>query len=114
MNRCRNSFPNEQGAWVRRSGTMFLGTTRGAVPGRVLPFQFRAALPYTMELTDGWLRFRQGPRMVNTNDTLTISSISTATPAVVTISGSLPNFGVGDPRTWVTGNQVLLNITGCE
>ena len=107
MNRCRNSFPNEQGAWVRRSGTMFLGTTRGAVPGRVLPFQFKAALPYTMELTDGFLRFRQGPRMVTTNDDVTITAISTATPAVVTVSGSLP-------ASWATGNQVLLSITGCE
>ena len=107
MNRCRNSFPNEQGAWVRRSGTLFLGTTRGGAPGRVLPFQFKAALPYTMELTDGFLRFRQGPRMVTTNDDLTVTAISSANPAVVTVSGSLPG-------SWVTGNQVLLNIIGCE
>jgi len=107
MNRCRNGFSNEQGAWVRRSGTIFLGTTRNGAPGRVLPFQFRAALPYTIELTDGFLRFRQGPRLVTTNDDQTITSISNATPPVVTVSGSLP-------ASWATGNQVLLNITGCE
>jgi hypothetical protein len=107
LNRCRNSFPNEQGAWVRRSGTLFLGTTRNGSPGRVLPFQFRAALPYTMEFTDGFLRFRQGPRMVTTNDDLTITAISNANPAVVTVSPSLPT-------AWATGNQVLLNIIGCE
>jgi len=105
MNRCRNSFPNEQGAWVKRSGTIFLGTTRNGGPGRVLPFQFRAALPYTMELTDGFLRFRQGPRTVTTNDDKTITAISGATPAVVTTS---PAHG------WTTGNQITFNITGAE
>jgi hypothetical protein len=107
MNRCRNSFSNEQGAWVRRSGTIFCGTTRNGAPGRVLPFQFKAALPYTMEFTDGFLRFRQGPRLVTTNDDVTVASISTANPAVVTVSSPLPS-------SWATGNQVLLNITGTE
>jgi len=105
MNRCRNALPLEQGAWTRRPGSMFCQPTRMGSPGRVLPFQFRRALPYSMEFTDGFLRFRQGPRLVTTNDNVTITGISTATPAVVTTSA---------PHGWANNNQVYLNITGAE
>src|SRR5262245_32120322 len=99
MNVCHNGFPMEQGAWTRRPGTMYLGTTRTGFAGRVLPFQFKRALPYTMEFTDGFLRFRQGPRLVMTNDAKTVTAISNANPAVVTTS---TNHG------WTTGNQIML------
>lgn len=105
MNVCRNGFPLEQGAWTRRPGTRFTGTTRRGFAGRVLPFQFKQALPYTMEFTDGFLRFRQGPRLVTTNDDVTISSISAANPAVVSVT---PAPG------WATGDQIILNMVGAE
>lgn len=83
MNVCRNSFPVEIGAWTRRPGTKHAGTTRGGLAGRVMKFDFEQAAAYTMEFTDGFVRFRAGERMAVTDDARSVVSISTADPAVV-------------------------------
>lgn len=57
LNVCRNSHPIEEGAWLRRSGTRFLGTTLNSAKGRVMSFAFAQAFPYYLEFTDGNLRF---------------------------------------------------------
>lgn len=93
---CFNGFPLEPGAWTRRPGTMELGFTRGGNPGRVVAFPFEEAQPYNMEFTDGFLRFWGGTQLATTNDSVVISAISTANPAVVTLSTAV---------TWVTGNS---------
>src|SRR5258708_38903914 len=60
MNVCRNGFPLEEGAWVRRSGTRCVTATRNGLAGRVIPFAFEQAAPYVMEFTDGFLRMVAG------------------------------------------------------
>src|SRR5690242_9089450 len=57
---CINAFPVEAGAWTRRPGTAYAGTTLNGAPGRVLSFAFEQATPITIELTDGNLRTREG------------------------------------------------------
>lgn len=98
LNVCLNSFPVEIGAWVRRPGTQHAGHTRGGAKGRVMEFDFEQASPVTMEFTDGWLRFRTGPTLLNTNDAQIVSAISTANPAVVQTAAA---------SGWSTGNTVI-------
>src|SRR5581483_9021698 len=110
MNVCRNGYPLEEGAWVRRSGTHFSATTYKGKAGRVIPFSFQEDAPYVMEFTDGVLRMFAATdttsgllntlphdfRIVTTNDNQQVSSVSSASPAVVATAG---NHG------WMTGDQ---------
>lgn len=61
---CLNSYPVEMGAWTRRPGTMFAGTTLNGAPGRVIGFDLKQTAPVTLEFTDGNLRFRSGPALI--------------------------------------------------
>jgi hypothetical protein len=111
LNVCRNSFPIEEGAWVRRSGTRFAATTLNGAAGRLIKFDFEQSAPYIMEFTNGVLRMfavatqtsglvtplPNDFRLVTTNDNQQVSNISTANPAVVT---------TGSAHGWATGDQV--------
>lgn len=88
MSKCFNSLPVEQGAWTRRPGTRCAAPTRGGVQGRVIDFDFSQNAPYTMEFTNGHLRFFSTYSLVHTYDEQTVSAISTANPAVVTYQGN--------------------------
>lgn len=93
-----NGFPVEIGTWTRRPGTQYAGHVRGGNKGRVGEFDFEQSNPITMEFTDGWLRFRNGPSLLTTNDAQAIVSISSANPAVVKTSGT---------NNWAAGNTVI-------
>lgn len=98
---CLNAFPTEIGPWCPRPGTAFAGATDGGKPGRTISWAFEQASPVTLEFTDGNVCFRNGVAWTTTNDTKTISGISTANPAVV--SGA-PN--------WPTGARVFFGLLG--
>ncbi len=103
MNVCLNFIPIETGALLRRPGTRHVGTTRGGVTGRLIPFAFEQAFPYVMNFTDGTIRFTTGPAYVMTNDAQTIVAISAANPAVVqTVTA----------HGWSTGDTVMFNSLG--
>lgn len=99
MNLCRNSLPIEEGAWTRRPGTMQAGATRNGAAGVLREFHFNQARPYTMELTDGYLRFRSGTALA-TEDEVTVSAVADAD---VTVAIS---------RSWVVGDQVVFRLVG--
>jgi hypothetical protein len=107
MNVCLNMFPTEQGAIARRSGSMFLQTTRGGAPGRMLSFAVNESEPLMLEFTDGFLRAYAfngvNVALCTTNDAQTVSSISTANPAVVQTSMA---------HGWSTGNTVMFSGLG--
>lgn len=111
MNVCLNGLPVEQGAWTRRPGTQFLSTTRNGSPGRVVNFDFIEAAPYTMELTDGFLRFFCGPlflsdpQLVWTNDGKSVISITLANPA---------NIKTAVAHAWTTGDHVQFVFLGAN
>lgn len=104
LNVCTNYYPVETGALARRMGTRFLGTTKGGNVGRLIGVDFSVTDPYQLEFTNGYMRAWQEAGIV-TGTAATISTISTATPAKVTASGSLP----GD---WATGNTVIFAFVG--
>jgi len=97
LNVCFNGFPTEIGTWIRRPGTRFGGATRAGSPGRVIRFDFEQSNPYTMEFTDGFIRFRSGANIATTNDLQSADSVSTANPAVVETNQA---------SGWLTGNSV--------
>jgi hypothetical protein len=102
MNACLNGYPIEPGAWIRRSGSRFCATTRGAKVGRLIAFTFQEDAPYNMEFTDNMLRFFNGPTLVPTNDAQAVTAISAANPAEVTTG----------THGWSTGNTVMFNSLG--
>lgn len=104
LNVCLNAYPIEQGAWRRRSGTRHAWQTRGGAAGRVMNWDFREASPYSIEFTDGWMRFRLGPNLVYSNDAQTVTSISAANPAKV-LTGT---------HGWATGNQGVFAALGAN
>lgn len=112
MNVCLNGHPTEYGAWVRRPGTMFAGTTRGGQIAKVVKFDFQVSTSfaslqpiaaYTLEFTASFLRFRVGQRWATTNDAVSVASISAANPAVVNTAA---------PVTWATSNTVTFSGLG--
>ena len=100
---CFNSLPVEAGAWTRRPGSRHAGITRGGGAARVLDMSFQQSTSYTLEFSDGYLRFRSGATLVTTNDAQTVSAISTANPAVVTTA---------EDHGWSTGDVVLFPTLG--
>src|ERR1035437_5985569 len=112
MNVCRNGFPIEEGAWVRRSGTRFAAPTLGGAAGRVMAFAFEQTSPYILELTATAMRMFAVAQqvtglttakptdftLVTTNDNRQVTDFSAAVPGVVTVSAV---------ETWVTGDQVV-------
>jgi hypothetical protein len=97
---CFNGLPIEEGCWTRRSGTQVCGHTRSGAAARLLKFNFTAAAPYNVELTDAYLRLWKGTSPVG-DESAAVSDISTATPAVLTI---------GTSKTWATGDQVFFEL----
>ena len=96
LNVCLNAFPAEIGPQIRRPGTAHALTTRGGKPGRVIRFDFEQSSPYTLEFTDGYLRFRSGLSLATTNDAQSVVAISSANPAVVQVAAA-----------WATGTTVM-------
>ena len=117
LNVCRNAFPMEEGAWIRRSGTKFPATTLNGGAGKLIKFDFEQTAPYILEFTDGALRMlaaaaqTQGLtngapldfRLVTTNDNQQIAGVSTANPAVVQTNAA---------HGWATGDQVQFYFDG--
>lgn len=86
MNRCQNYYPIEQGSLLRRQGTQYVGHTKAGAPGRLKGFDLTDN-PLQLEFTTGFVRFISGAKFL-ANGVKNISSISTATPAVVTTSAA--------------------------
>lgn len=103
MNVCRNVIPIETGAATRRTGTKELAFTRKGQAGRLLNFQFTNSTPYTMELTDGVLRFYNSQQLVISEEPRTVLYINTATPAVMVTSASCGGI------TWNDGDTIVFN-----
>lgn len=97
---CRNMIPLEEGALTRRPGTRVRSPTRGGGPGRLVNFDFTATHPYTLEFTDGYLRFGTGLDVVTENSAYVISNISSGDPALFTVA----------TNSWATGDEILFSF----
>src|ERR1700688_1755123 len=97
MNACRNSFPMEEGACVRRPGTRMLFPTYKGYPARLFSVAFQATMPFTLEFTASNLKFVHGNWPLVTPEVTRVVSISTAKPAVVTCQSPVP---------WATGDEI--------
>lgn len=105
MNVCTNGLPIETGAWTRRPGTAEGGISRQGKPSRPIAFPFEQAFPYTVEFTDGFVRFWSGTARATTNDSQAIASISAAKPAIIQTA---------NPHGWASGNAVFFSALGAN
>lgn len=103
MNVCTNSMPIETGAWTRRPGFKYGNHTKGGLPGRAITWTFQEDAPYTMEFTNGYLRFHDGPTLATTNDAQAVVGISSANPAVVHTTTA---------HGWSTNDTVKFSVLG--
>lgn len=104
MNVCLNGIPLEEGAWVRRPGTRYCGCTKAGNPGRVMDVTYTQGEPYTIEFTDGFVRFRNGTVFVKQKDYVAITNVTTASPAVVQIAQARTSWTVGTEVVFVFQN----------
>lgn len=104
MQACLNGFPLRNRAWTRRPGFQFMSWTKNGKPGRLRAFAYNTSAPFEAELTDGWLRIHAGILPVATTDQVTLASISTANPAVVTVNGTLP-------ASWKAGDTIQFRFS---
>lgn len=88
MNKCFNSMPLETGAWARRPGTRVAAPTRAGKFAKIIDFDFSQNAPFTAEFTDSHLRFFSTYSLIHTFDPKNVLSISTASPAVVTVAAN--------------------------
>jgi len=101
---CTNAYPRINGAWTRRPGFQFMAHTRQGQQGRLIGLEFSYQTPFQLELTNATMRAYLGQALVLTGDNnVTVSAISTATPAVVTVNGALPS-------TWANGDTIVFNF----
>lgn len=98
-----NATATEQGAWQRRPGLRLITATRHGSTAQLRAFRFSREQAYQMEFTDLKARFIVGLDLVrDVSATPTVTGISSATPAIVTL-GSMPG-------SWVAGNTVIFNV----
>ena len=93
MNACVNYYPIEQGSLTRRQGTEFIGHTKAGNLGRITDFDL-SNNPLQLEFTSGWIRFIKGNSFLGNGDPLSVVSISSATPALVTTAAH--GYSTGD------------------
>lgn len=106
LDTCINGLPDSNsGAWIRRSGFMYMAHTRNGAPAKLFAFDFNFSQPYNLLLSSGFARIFNGLGTLTTTDVVNISTISNANPAVATIVGNLPT-------TWANGDTVTLNLGG--
>lgn len=97
MNVCLNGIPLEEGAWARRSGTMFIAPTRGRNYAKLLPFIGSPTCSFVLEFTNGCLRFLTQTFLGCTNDAREVTALSHASPGVVTLDTT---------SGWTAGDEV--------
>lgn len=100
---CLNAYPIEEGALPRRPGFQHAGQTRNGAPGRIIEYVFSETAAFTMEFTDGHLRFRRGANLVTDGVPTSVTSITTAFPAVMTTGAS---------TAWSNGDIVIFTPIG--
>lgn len=114
MNVCLNSLPLQEGPWARRPGFLNFGSTYSGNPGIIRPFIRAGNLPCFIEIAYAgggsvvrfWVPDSTQTVFVPFYDSSrTISSISTADPALVTVSAT---------EGWSTADQVYFSIAASD
>ncbi len=91
-----NGITVEEGAWVRRSGFQFLGTSRGRSPAKLAPYTAGDASPFVLEFTDSHLRFWSGTGRVFGPHQSTITASSLASGVFSITVDNIHDLIIGD------------------
>lgn len=91
-----NMIVHPHGSVARRPGTKFVMDTKTMDESvRLIPFEFNTEQAYVIELGSQYMRFYKDNAIIVNTSTSSISSITKASPAVVTTSGN-HNLSTGD------------------
>lgn len=102
--RVRNYFVHAEGGISNRAGTTFIKEVKDSSDTtRVIPFDFNESQAYALEFGDQYMRVYQNGGVV-TETGQTITNITAANPAIITIAGH----GYSD------GEEVYLSGTGVD
>jgi len=83
-----NMIVQPHGGVTRRPGTEFLGAVKdSATKTRIIPFQFKTADTYIIELGDQYARFFRDGLQVLTGSSQSITAVTKADPGIITING---------------------------
>lgn len=102
LRRAQNGIIQTQGAWDYRPGFRHVKHTRLNQVGDLFRFQFNKEQNYQIEATHKKFRFYRNNELI-LDDTVTVTGITKANPAVVTTGAS---------HGYATGDEVFLDMTG--
>lgn len=98
LDRAENFIIKAQGSAQYRPGTMYVHHTRRNAKAWLMPFQFSDEQAYVIEMTQGYFRFYRNNNII-VESALTVTGVTQANPAVVTVTGH----GLSD------GDEVFIN-----
>jgi len=106
LDQSRNGMPQEEGSWVRRSGTRMCGPTPNGQFGVNFSWDIAGQAIYDIEISvslgqGSVLRLWQGDQPLLSGFPTTVTAITPTFPAVLTLVA---------PVTWNTGDIVLIQI----
>jgi len=99
MNVSRNGHPTVSGAWTKRSGTRYLGTSKAGDKARLVPFDFTITQPYQLEFTDQNVRFIAGLDYLTTlveDGPIYVDQVTNTNPAKLILASAMPSWSNGD------------------
>lgn len=100
MNVCLNGLPVEQGSWVRRSGTQYIGPTVERRYSKLLSFETNGSYSMVIVLSEDITRFIVDTDWLTTNDDRVITA-SSSSSGVVSVD-------LDDDHDWEVGETVQL------
>lgn len=90
---CLNQIPRVTGSLTRRPGTYFCDEVRDSAQAtRCVKFKYSTLQAYVLEFSDQAIRFKKNGGPIH-DETLTITDITQANPAVLTYTGTDPSNG---------------------
>ena len=107
LNACINAIITEEGGWLRRSGTEFLGPTylRQQATIRTIynDSNHRYAVSLTTNGSTGWANFFQNDTVLVDSPSYAVTSSSSSAGVLTLVLASTPS------PAWVDGDQILLS-----
>lgn len=82
--RCLNAYPCEEGGWLRRSGVLQLGYTRGGNRALLREFHLETGSIYNVEITAGAYRFWLNDQLVLDDNAAGVTKITPGNPPTAT------------------------------
>lgn len=109
LGRMENFIAEPKGTARYRSGFKYVHHTRNNAQAVFIEFQFSDIQAYMIEATDGYFRFYRNEAIILKDDTLAVTGITQADPAVLTYTGADP---VEGEEVFISGVGGMTEVNG--